>query len=230
MPVQVRKLRQEKVLLQRDLVAGAELRRELYHLTKDLAFEKQRRAALEEELKTPMNLHRWRRLEATDPASLDLIHKVNLLQRRLLHQHSQLLAKERSLRDAEKLYLSLRAAMVKLPGPDVVLRLQQAQHALQHRARKIKALFAELNMTEAAVHDYRIDLNRTREELADFKSMFFTAKKKLDALGHPFLLSQTCRDDHRDDPRDDPKGPKDQDDLSLPPIRRPAARSVRMRP
>ncbi|KAJ1530885.1 hypothetical protein ONE63_005727 [Megalurothrips usitatus] len=116
--LEVRKLRQEKVLLQRDLVAGADLRRELYHLSKDLAFEKQRRAALESELKTPMNLHRWRRLEASDPASLELIHKVNLLQKRLLSQHSLLLAKERQLQDAERLYLALRATMVKLPGPD----------------------------------------------------------------------------------------------------------------
>ncbi|KAK3912304.1 Gamma-aminobutyric acid receptor subunit beta-like [Frankliniella fusca] len=188
--MEVRKLRQEKVLLQRDLVAGADLRRELYHLSKDLVFEKQRRAALEAELKTPINLHRWRRLEASDPAALDLIAKVNLLQKRLLAQHALLLAKERQLQDAEKLYLALRTSMVKLPGPDVLLRLKDAQNTLEHRARKIKSLFAELSMTEATVRDYRVDLNRAREELADFKSLYFTAKKKLDALGQPLALDK----------------------------------------
>ncbi|KAE8752086.1 hypothetical protein FOCC_FOCC001248 [Frankliniella occidentalis] len=116
--MEVRKLRQEKVLLQRDLVSGADLRRELYHLSKDLTFEKQRRAALEAELKTPINLHRWRRLEASDPASLDLITKVNLLQKRLLSQHSMLLAKERQLQDAEKLYLALRTSWPERRLPD----------------------------------------------------------------------------------------------------------------
>lgn len=205
--------------MQRDLVAGADLRRELYHLSKDLAFEKQRRVALESELKTPMNLHRWRRLEASDPASLELIHKVNLLQKRLLAQHSLLLAKERQLQDAEKLYLALRATMVKLPGPDVLLRLKKAQHALEHRARKIKSLFAELSMTEATVHDYRVDLNRTREELADFKSMYFTAKKKLDSLGQPLTLEKSLAKLEK------------KDSSTLPPIGTgvaPSGRSVRM--
>lgn len=223
--MQVRKLRQEKVLLQRDVVAGADLRRELYHLSKDLAFEKQRRAALEAELKTPVNLHRWRRLEASDPASLELIHKVNLLQKRLLQQHSLLLAKERQLQDAEKLYLALRATVVKLPGPDVLVRLKKAQTALEQRARKIKSLFAELSMTEATVHDYRVDLNRVREELADFKSMYFTAKRKLDALGHsvgPFGAARAAKaqDQDRVEWKED----------SLPPIetRGSRLRSVRM--
>lgn len=40
-----------------------ELRRELFKVQRELLKEKTRCKALEEEVQTPMNIHRWRRLE-----------------------------------------------------------------------------------------------------------------------------------------------------------------------
>ena len=39
------------------------LRRELYHAQRELLRERTRCKALEEELESPMNIHRWRKLE-----------------------------------------------------------------------------------------------------------------------------------------------------------------------
>ena len=39
------------------------LRRELYHIQRELLRERTRCKALEEELENPMNIHRWRKLE-----------------------------------------------------------------------------------------------------------------------------------------------------------------------
>ena len=39
------------------------LQREIFHVQRELIRERMRCKALEEELETPMNIHRWRKLE-----------------------------------------------------------------------------------------------------------------------------------------------------------------------
>lgn len=40
--------------------------------------------ALSEELENPMNVHRWRKLEGSDPSTFEMIHKIHTLQKRLI--------------------------------------------------------------------------------------------------------------------------------------------------
>merc|ERR1719409_1378549 len=49
----------------------AELDKEVYHLERDLLHEKVKVKALSEELENPMNVHRWRKLEGSDPATYE---------------------------------------------------------------------------------------------------------------------------------------------------------------
>ena len=46
--------------------------------------------ALAEELENPLNIHRWRKLEGSDPASFELIQKVQALQRLFQEYFSQI--------------------------------------------------------------------------------------------------------------------------------------------
>ena len=59
-------------------------RRELFHVQRELLRERTRCKALEEELENPMNIHRWRKLEGSDPSTYEMIQKIQTLQRRLI--------------------------------------------------------------------------------------------------------------------------------------------------
>ena len=73
--------------------------------------------ALEDELSTPVNFHRWRRLEGTDLPHLQLLQKVRVLQRRLVQRAEQMVVQEKRLRRTEALYLQLRQALHRVLGP-----------------------------------------------------------------------------------------------------------------
>lgn len=60
------------------------MKNEIHRLEKDLLSEKTKVKALEDELKIKMNVHRWRKLEATDQESFEQILKIQTLQRRLI--------------------------------------------------------------------------------------------------------------------------------------------------
>ena len=53
---------------------------------RELLRERTKCRALAEELENPMNVHRWRKLEGSDPASYELIQKVQALQKRLIEK------------------------------------------------------------------------------------------------------------------------------------------------
>lgn len=40
--------------------------------------------ALSDELENPMNVHRWRKLEGSDPTTFEMIQKIHALQKRLI--------------------------------------------------------------------------------------------------------------------------------------------------
>lgn len=46
--------------------------------------EKTKVKALSDELENPMNVHRWRKLEGSDPTTFEMIQKIHTLQKRLI--------------------------------------------------------------------------------------------------------------------------------------------------
>lgn len=61
-----------------------DLQSELHNLNKELIEEKLKVKSLTEELENPMNVHRWRKLEATDSETYELMTKIQSLQKRLI--------------------------------------------------------------------------------------------------------------------------------------------------
>uniref|UniRef100_A0A803JYP9 Cilia and flagella-associated protein 58 n=1 Tax=Xenopus tropicalis TaxID=8364 RepID=A0A803JYP9_XENTR len=72
--LEIKKLRREKGILTKTVANVEELRREVYHMQRDLLKERTRCRALEEELENPMNVHRWRKLEEKEKLYVELKH------------------------------------------------------------------------------------------------------------------------------------------------------------
>jgi hypothetical protein len=60
------------------------MKNEVHNLSKELIEERLKVKSLSEELENPMNVHRWRKLEATDSETYELMTKIQSLQKRLI--------------------------------------------------------------------------------------------------------------------------------------------------
>merc|ERR1719247_2790288 len=80
----IARLRRELHAARSQVVNIEGLKREVRHLHKELLQERSKCQALQEELENPMNVHRWRKLEGSDPATYEMIQKVKMLQKRLI--------------------------------------------------------------------------------------------------------------------------------------------------
>jgi len=56
-----------------------DLRKEVYNLQNMVVEERLQVKALSEELENPLNIHRWRKLEGTDPDTWEMLHKIQTL-------------------------------------------------------------------------------------------------------------------------------------------------------
>uniref|UniRef100_A0A8C8JQI2 Cilia- and flagella-associated protein 58 central coiled coil domain-containing protein n=1 Tax=Oncorhynchus tshawytscha TaxID=74940 RepID=A0A8C8JQI2_ONCTS len=176
--MEIKKLRREKGILAKTVANVEDLRREVYHMQKELLKERTRCRALEEELENPMNVHRWRRLEASDPSTYELIQKIHSLQRRLITKSEEVVEKELLLQEKEKLYVELKHILSRQPGPEAAEQLQIYQQTLRQKTKQLKALSSELNMYESQTQEYKYEIERLAHELQNIKKKYLNQKRK----------------------------------------------------
>ncbi|CAN0099107.1 unnamed protein product, partial [Sphacelaria rigidula] len=70
--------------------------------------EKTKVKALSEELENPMNVHRWRKLEGSDPTTFEMIQKIHTLQKRLIAKTEEVVERDLLLQEKEKLYKEMK--------------------------------------------------------------------------------------------------------------------------
>ncbi len=66
-----------------------------------------------------MNVHRWRKLEGTDPATYEMIQKIQTLQKRLITKTEEAVEKEMLLQEKDRMYSEIKGILARQPGPEV---------------------------------------------------------------------------------------------------------------
>ncbi|CAH0597808.1 unnamed protein product [Chrysodeixis includens] len=179
--LEIIRLRKEKNLLSKGIENMTDLRLEVFNLERELGRERLRVRALEEALETPLNVHRWRKLQGTDPESVRLTQKLRLTQKKVLAQSEMLVLKDRELKETRNLYTAVKDMLALQPSPEIQQTLNRTQRALSQRTTKMKCLIAELSMREKQVTDLRLELDRVNSDLQSFKQKYYELKRALDA-------------------------------------------------
>merc|ERR1712228_842552 len=126
-----------------------DLKKEVYHLQRELLQERTKVKALSEELENPMNVHRWRKLEGSDPAMYELIQKVRTLQKRLIAKTEEVVAKDLEIQEKERLHKELTGILEKQPGPEVIEQLEIYKDNYEAKMKQMKAMQSELKTYQA---------------------------------------------------------------------------------
>lgn len=79
--IEIQNLRSQRNLLARGISNTVDMRQEVLQLNRVIVQERVRAKALENEMTTPMNVHRWRKLGGIDPDKAHLLTKIQTLQK-----------------------------------------------------------------------------------------------------------------------------------------------------
>ncbi|XP_076017313.1 cilia- and flagella-associated protein 58 [Genypterus blacodes] len=175
--LEIKRLRRKRNILDKTVPRAEDLRGELFHLQRELLRERTRNSILEEQLK-PINIHRWRQLEGSDPDKYELIQKIQSLQKRLIAKTQELEESELLLQEKERLYVDLKHILARQPGPEAAEQLQQCHWSIREKNKKLKALKAEAWMLDSKMNEYKSENQSLANELADVKKKYLCEKKK----------------------------------------------------
>lgn len=144
MGIEIKNLRMERDVLRADRESAADLRQELLQMHRMLNQERIKARALQDEMVTPMNVHRWRLLSGKDPEKMDLLGRIAILRKQLLQQNVAALEQERALNEAQQLYAALREFMLKLPSHKVRAELNSVKVGVQ--MEELEVLYILINL------------------------------------------------------------------------------------
>ncbi|KAJ3110221.1 hypothetical protein HDU96_006786 [Phlyctochytrium bullatum] len=182
--LEIKKLRREKAILQTETQNVEGLRNEIFKLQREILRERTRVKVLEEELESPMNIHRWRKLSGSDPSTYELITKIQTLQKRLIAKTEEVVEKELIINQKERLYKEIKEVLQRQPGPEIVEELRIVKEAVKAKVRECKSLASELNMYHSQVNEYKYEIERLNRDLQTLKKKYFEQKKKERDMRH----------------------------------------------
>ncbi len=192
--IAINNLKQELMLRSQEVTTVDALKNEVYHVQRELLQERTKVKALSEELENPMNVHRWRSLEGSDPKKHELIQKIQMLQRRLISKTEEAVGKDMRLEEKEKLYQALKTSVARQPGPELAQQLIKYQTLLKEKTMQMKSMAAELNMFQAQANEFKYKADRLSFENQDVKRKYFEQRRQVQVAKDSVRAKVSARD------------------------------------
>ncbi|TMW65292.1 hypothetical protein Poli38472_007934 [Pythium oligandrum] len=167
------------------------LKRELLKLEKELLEEKTKIRALSEELDHPLNVHRWRKLEGSDPKRFEMIRKLQALQRKLTKKYEETTVKDLLILEKEKLYVELKTILARQPGAEVAEQLAVYKDTLKGKQQQLKQMEDELALYKMQVKEYRREQELLEKEKQRIQQEWIDLQlKSMIPMGNSNQISQ----------------------------------------
>ncbi|XP_023292257.2 cilia- and flagella-associated protein 58 [Lucilia cuprina] len=177
MRTEIKNLVTERNVLRKDRENAADLRHEMLQMHRMLNQERIKARALQEEMMTPMNIHRWRNLRGKDPEKSDLINRIQMLRKQLLNYNVASLEQERALKESQRLYNTLKEFIVKLPSIKIKAELNEVKATLTRKNRKLKALKAEIVTKSIEEKSNAVEVEDLKTNLCKVKNQLLQERK-----------------------------------------------------
>lgn len=159
-------------------LAGYEdLKKTQVQLEKEIRNEQTKWRALHEELQHPMNIHRWRVLESSDPQRFERIKQIQELQKEVIAKADEVIRTDLLIQEKEKVYLELKAIIARQPGPEVEEQLLTYQLTLKEKTKQLAAMDDELDMYRQQASTYKEDIIDIDRQMERIKKQWLKAKK-----------------------------------------------------
>ncbi|KAJ3138154.1 hypothetical protein HK100_000087 [Physocladia obscura] len=172
----LRQMRQQEESINNEIADMEPNKKLIRKLAIDITREKTRIKALEDELENPINVHRWRKLEGSNPKAYEMIQLLHTLQKNLIAKTNETKDKELLIQNKEQLYLHLKSVLAKQVGPEAIEQVEEFQKILKQKKIQLKHMNVELNMYHAQVREYKHGLGGLNRSLKQVKDDYFALK------------------------------------------------------
>lgn len=159
----------------------ASLKHQVSQKEKELLTLKSKTRALQDEFERPLNVHRWRVLESSDPQRYEKILQIQSLQKELVGKADEVVQSDLLIQEKEKAYMELKKIISRQPGPEVEEQVLVYQQTYKDKAKQLGAMNEELSMYRQQVQLFKEDLRDIDSEMAKVKKRWFKMRRDQEA-------------------------------------------------
>jgi preprotein translocase subunit Sec63 len=153
------------------------LRNRVVQLDRELRLETVKARALTDEVARPMNVHRWRVLESSDPQRFDKIRQIQDMQKLLMQKSDELVQTDLLVQEREKVYVELKNIIARQPGPETEDQLLSYQQTSKSKFKQLHSLRDELDMYREQVANFKDDIVQCDDKMTNLKKRWFKMKR-----------------------------------------------------
>lgn len=150
-----------------------DLKRQALAIESELTREKMKKTFLSAELGRPINVHRWRKLEGSDPARWAQVQRLQELQNQVIAKTQEVGEKDILIQEKEVLYVELKNVLGRQPGPEVAEQLEVYEYNLKEKKKQMKQMRGELKLFQEQVKQHKRDIAHLGEKREELKGAFF---------------------------------------------------------
>ena len=143
------------------------------NIESDLTRERMKKTFLSAELGRPINVHRWRKLEGSDPARWTQVQRLQELQTRVISKTQEVMDKDILIQEKEVLYVELKNVLGRQPGPEVAEQLELYEYNLKQKHKQMKQMRGELKLYQEQVKQHKRDIEHIAENRDEMKTTYF---------------------------------------------------------
>ena len=158
-----------------------ELSRELVRTQHRLSKAECKVEALTLEMDSPsaQNIHRWRKLESTDPDALEFLRKVASLQKHLIKKTDEASKKSDTIAEQQKVIAKLRSEISRhCSRAEHFDELSAYQSSVALKDQQLRSMAGELNMHQVIVEDMKDEISLLNQKLLNMKRLYFREKER----------------------------------------------------
>jgi chromosome segregation ATPase len=188
---QLKQLREELInlignnnLVMTELEGVEPLKRQALKLQKNVLQEQTKKQALVDELSRPMNVHRWRILESSDPQRYEKICQIQLLHKELIKKSDEVIERDLLIQEKEKVYIELKNIITRQPGPEVEEQIVNYQLTLKEKLKQYHLMNNELEMYRMQVQTFKNELIEIDEKIQVLKRQWKKTQRNQNYVVH----------------------------------------------
>lgn len=161
------------------LVGLENMRMRAIRLEREILKEQGKIRALNDELTKPMNVHRWRVLESSDPKRFEMISTVQDLQKSLVSKSENILKHESMIQEKEKIFAELKNILSRQPGPEIEEQIFVFQQTYKVKNKQLIAMDEELDMYRQQVSLFKNEISTLDDEMKKLKKNWIKQQRKI---------------------------------------------------
>ena len=155
-----------------------EVKRIISQLEYELMTEDIKYHTMTREVMIPVNVHRWRSLENSNPQLFELIQLAQALQRKVIKKAEEEKMKEQLIQNQEKMYLQLRSVYAKQVGSEALEQIKDFQAILAEKQEYLRCLSYELKMYQAHSREHQYQVDQIDAMLGQMRKQYVETRMK----------------------------------------------------